>query len=115
MKKKYIKTNEWEGYDRRDGNMTNNQNGWILKTLIGFLWFVLTISIISTINAVVANDKDSRARDICEAEKRGELNREAIRLDTNQKEVIKKVDKVLDNQETMTKTLIRLETKIERL
>ena len=33
----------------------------------------------------------------------------------NQKEVIKKVDKILDNQEGMVKLLTRLEIKIEKL
>ena len=43
------------------------------------------------------------------------LDKETARLDINQKEVIKKVDKILDNQDIMVKTLTRLETKIERL
>ena len=95
----------------------NNGNGNRQWTIwVGGLLATTVLAILSTtINSVVANDKDSRARDVLESCQRELLKNETTRIDTNQKEVIKKVDKILDNQESIVKLLTRLETKIEKL
>jgi len=96
--------------------MTNG-NGWT-KWLIGALWGVIILWSTSLTSNLVAVDKDSRNRDDAEACQREYINREVVRIDTNQKEVIKKVDKILDNQEkllVLIPIVSRLETKIERI
>ncbi len=87
--------------------MTNG-NGSFIKTifwtliLASFGWTTITFWAMGT-----------RASAIEESVKID--TKEIVRIDTNQKEVIKKVDKILDNQEGMVKLLTRLETKIERI
>jgi len=44
-------------------NAVNGRNGWI-KWLVGALWGILVLAITTIGNGVVANDKESRARDI---------------------------------------------------
>jgi len=115
MKKKYIKTDEWEGYDRRNGDMKFKDilTPTVIITLVLALISLGGYKLIVQATAEIASNN---VKEIASLKDRTVvINNDVIRLDTNQKEVIKKVDKVLDNQETMTKTLIRLETKIERL
>ena len=95
--------------------MPDNNNKWITKFLVGALWTVVIGAIMFTGKNVISNDQGSRDRDTAEACQRELVNREVIRLDANQVEVIKKVDKILDNQDSMVKLLTRLETKIERI
>ena len=38
-------------------------NGWVVKTLVGFLWIVVFTAMTTTISNVIANDKASRQRD----------------------------------------------------
>ena len=88
-----------------------NGNGAWVKWALG----IIVLALSTTVSYVVANDSFSRSRDTVESEKRELLKNEIIRIDTNQVTVIKKVDKILDNQDSMVKTLTRLETKIEKL
>lgn len=57
----------------------------------------------------------SIGRDADERKERELLTKDLVRVDTNQVAVLKNVEKILDNQASMVKTLTRLETKIERI
>jgi hypothetical protein len=99
MKKRFIEHPNYRGYDRRDAMA--NGNAWV-KWLVGALWFVIITSIITIISTVACNDKDSRTRDISEAQAREQVNCEVVRIDTNQKEVMTKLKEVANKQESMS-------------
>jgi hypothetical protein len=106
--------------------MANNNRVWTIWTG-GIISTILITAITMIINATIANDKEARARDISIDEKREVLAKDVIRIDTNQKIVIDKLNKVSDkvdnldknqatmivNQEVILKSLSRLENKID--
>ena len=77
--------------------MANGDNNWLVKTLIGMLWAIIFLWLTSLTSNLIALDKDSRNRDDAEASQREYVNRETVRLDTNQKTVMTKLSD-LDNK-----------------
>ena len=114
MKKK-IQTNDYEGQDRRNGEM--KLKDWFTPTTITTL-IIASIAIVGykfTLEATAETVKCQAVLISSLEDKTTNTDKEIIRIDVNQKEIIKKVDKILDNQEAMVKLLTRLETKIEKL
>lgn len=58
----------------------NKVNGWILKTLVTFLLTGLMTIMLFIGRNVIANDKDSRARDIVQMEKHNEAMLEQSKI-----------------------------------
>ena len=115
MKKKIIQTNDYQGQDRRNGEM--KLKDWFTPTTITTLIIAL-IAIVGykfTLEATAETVKCQAVLISSLEDKTTETNNDVIRIDTNQKEVIKKVDKILENQDGMVKLLVRLETKIEKI
>jgi len=52
------------------------KNNWIVKTLLGFLFLIIFTAITTLANYLVANDKESRARDTEIVEKIEEIKDE---------------------------------------
>ena len=48
--------------------MAENQNGGWTKWLVSIIWGIVVLTLVTTVNNVIANDKESRLRDsdICE-------------------------------------------------
>ncbi len=98
------------------------RNGDLIKWLIRALYGLIILWLINLTTNLICVDKDSRNRDTLEASQREYVGNEVTRINTNQVEVIKKVDRILDNQEKISdnqiiqgKILTRLETKIEKI
>ena len=83
-------------------SMANGESNWLVKTLIGMLWAIIFLWLTSLTSNLIALDKDSRNRDDAEASQRACVDKEVVRLDTNQKAVMAK----LDNVENKVNTLI---------
>ena len=73
--------------------MEKNGNSWS-RWLVGALWGVLILWATSLTSNLSIVDKDSRSRDIAEANQREYLNIDVVRIDTNQKAVMTKLEEV---------------------
>jgi hypothetical protein len=99
--------------------MAENGNGTFVRvifwTLIctSFGWTATTFFIGN--KKADAIEQCSIARDTDERKERELLTKDLVRVDTNQVAVLKNVEKILDNQANMVKTLTRLETKLEKI
>ena len=124
--KKYINHEHYQGYDRR-GDMANGNGSWVTKWLVGAIWGILILWAGSLTSNLSIVDKDSRSRDIAEASQRECLNVEVVRIDTNQKAVMTKLDEVVkqvvciakdqavmvNNQDTIISTLKEMKRDIK--
>jgi hypothetical protein len=117
----------------------SDKSDW-LKWLVGIIWGIILLWLTSLTSNIICVDKDSRNRDALEASQRENINRETVRLDTNQKAVMEKMKEVstkmdcmqaqittiqvnqgiiIDNQkmfqEGIAKSISKLEDKIDRI
>ena len=93
--------------------MDKNGSTWI-RWALG----IIVLALSTTVSYVIANDSFSRSRDSVESDKRELLKCDIIRLDTNQKAVMIRLDKVVENQDkllTLIPIVARLERKIDSI
>jgi hypothetical protein len=99
--------------------MEKNGNGVFIKSifwtliLASFAWTTAVLWCGS--NRATAIETSSLSRDKDESTLRELLGKDITRIDTNQVATMKNVEKILSNQDSMVKTLTRLETKIEKI
>ena len=94
------------------------KNGDLVKWLVRALYGIIILWLINLTTNLICIDKDSRNRDDLEASQRMYLGNEVTRVDTNQKEVMKNVDKLLGNQERLLNLIpavARIEKKIDEI
>ena len=89
----------------------NNKNGWIVKTLLGFLFLIIFTAVTTLASHTIANDNASRQRDSdIETEVRArddEIKKEAIE---SERRIFKVLDDIkMEQYQKFTKILVAIE------